>query len=159
MNEELVSLLLSREPGDAVLSALKQLIKEDAYLLENDVNERSISHRFGMYLQSNMPEWHVDCEYNRDGVDPKRIAHLGLQPDDDDTESKTVFPDIIVHIRGTSENYLVIEFKKSTNTIDRRIDFDKLRGYKQSLRYQFALFVELIAGGKSGVSKIEWVDV
>jgi hypothetical protein len=31
-------------------------------------------------------------------------------------------------------------------------------GYKQSLSYQFALFIELYAGEKSGVATVEWVD-
>ena len=119
--------LCSREPGAAVLSALRQLLSEDAYLLENDANERSISHRFGIYLQLQLPQWHVDCEYNRDGVEPKRIRFLGLSPDDEDTEGRTVFPDIVAHIRDTRQNYLVIEIKKSTSTVDRSVDFDKLR--------------------------------
>jgi hypothetical protein len=150
--------LCSREPGAAVLVALHQLLSEDAYLLETDANERTISQRLGIYLQLQLPRWHIDCEYNRDGVNPKRIGLPGLNPDDDDTESRTVFPDIIAHIRGTRENYLVIEIKKSTSTVDRSVDFAKLRGYKQTLSYQYALFIELAAGEKSGVAAVEWVD-
>ncbi|MGH8646820.1 MAG: hypothetical protein ACREX4_21110 [Gammaproteobacteria bacterium] len=67
-------------------------------LPEVDANERSISHRFGMYLQMEFPIYHVDCEYNRDEVDPKRIGHLNLHPDAEDTVGQTVFPDIIVHV-------------------------------------------------------------
>lgn len=150
--------LRSREPGAAVFSALHQLIDNDAYLLQIDANERSISHRFAMYLQTQLSNWHVDCEYNRDGICPKRLGHLDLRPDSEDTDSKTVFPDIIAHVRGTSENYLVIELKKSTSTVCRGVDFNKLRGYKRDLRYQYALFIELAAGGKSGVAKLKWVD-
>jgi hypothetical protein len=92
-----------------------------------------------MYLQAQLTNWHVDCEYNRDGIDPKRIRRLHLDPDDQDTEAKTVFPDVIVHRRKTTENYLVIEMKKTTSTVDREADYAKLRGYKHDLEYQFAL--------------------
>jgi hypothetical protein len=53
----------------------------------------------------------------------------------------------------------VTEFKKSTNSVDRRVDFAKLRGYQQSLGYRYALFVELSAGGKSGIESVEWISV
>ena len=151
--------LRTHEPGQAVLSALECLLREDAHLLKADVNERSISHRFGMYLQSQFPKHHVDCEYNRDGIEPKRIGPIDLHPDVDDTEGKTVFPDIIVHVRGTDKkNYLVIEFKKSTSKVNRGIDRRKLTGYKRDLKYEFALFVELTVGGQADVALVEWID-
>jgi hypothetical protein len=146
--------LRSREPGAAVFSALRQLIAKDTYLLLIDANERSISYRLAMYLQLELPDWHVDAEYNRDGINPKTIEWLGLEPNAEDTESRTVFPDIIVHIRGKRENYLVIELKKSTSTICKEVDFKKLLGYKKDLDYQYALFIELAAGGKSGVATL-----
>ena len=83
-----------------------------------------------MYLQLSFPGWNVDCEYNRDGVEPKRLRHLELYPDSEDVEAKTVFPDVIVHRRGTQQNHLVLKFKKSTSRVDRRIDLLKLQGYK-----------------------------
>jgi hypothetical protein len=152
--------LIAQAPGHAVLAALERLLALDEYLLKVDANERSISYRFGMYLQSELPDYHVDCEYNRDGVEPKRIGHVDLNPNSEDTEGKTVFPDIIVHIRGEKRNYLVIEFKKSSSTVDRSIDFQKLRGYKgdQRLRYEHALFVELTVGEHPDVARAEWVN-
>lgn len=150
--------LKTREPGDAVLTALYRLLQEDAYLLKVDANERCISQRFGMYLQAQLPKHHVDCEYNRDGIEPKRIGHLELHPDAEDTEGKTVFPDIIAHVRGTKQNYLIVEFKKSTSRVDRNIDRQKLSGYKRDLKYEFALFVELATGGQASVAQVEWID-
>jgi hypothetical protein len=44
----------------------------------------------------------VDPEYNRDGHEVKR------------SDGVIVVPDVIVHHRGTSDNLLVIEVKKST---------------------------------------------
>lgn len=154
--------LVARAPGRAVLVALEELVTKDVYLLVHDVNERSISHRFAMYLQDELPNFDVDCEYNRTGVDPKRIDYLYVGTDARDTDGKTVFPDVIAHIRGcNNRNHLVIEFKKSTCAVDCEFDFKKLRGYKgdDRLNYKYALFIELMVGGRSGVSRVEWVDV
>lgn len=159
MDAETIANLLARPPGAAVAEALRTLLLRDAFLLEVDANERSIAYRLAMYLQMGLPDLHIDCEYNRDGVDPKKIQHLGLYPVDDDTEARTVFPDIIAHKRGTNENYLVIELKKSTNSANRAIDYAKLRGYKKTLEFQFALFIELATDSEAGVSVVDWVDI
>jgi len=158
MNPTAVEVLESKAPGAAVLAALQELFSSDGLLLQIDANERSVAYRLAMYLQRQLPQLHVDCEYNRDGVDPKRIQHLYLEPNAEDTEAKTAFPDIIAHIRGTQTNYLVIELKKSTNTVPRDTDLAKLRGYKRNLNYEFALFIELVAGGEPDISRAEWID-
>jgi len=152
--------LESRAPGRAVIAALERLLADDHHLLTVDANERSISFRFGMYLQTELPEYHVDCEYNRTGVDPKRIGHLCLRTDIEDTEGKTVFPDVIAHIRGQKRNYLVVEFKKTSSTVDRDFDLQKLRGYlgDDRLGYEHALFIELTVGEQPDVARAEWVD-
>lgn len=158
MNEHIIEHLRAQEPGGQVIEALGELLDRDGYLLRCNANERSISHRFAMYLQSRFTNWDVDCEYNRDGVEPKRIGHLDLYPDAEDAEGQTVFPDIIVHRRGTLDNYLVIETKKTTSAVDRNIDRQKLAGYKRDLSYRYALFVEFAVDGRSDVSIAEWID-
>ena len=160
ISREIQDCLEARAPGRAVLAALERLLTDDAHLLIVDANERSISHRFGMHLQAELPDFHVDCEYNRTGVDPKRIDHLYLGTNIHDTEGKTVFPDVIAHIRGSDQNYLVVEFKKSSSNVDRDFDFKKLRGYKgdRRLNYGYALFIELEVNGQAGVSHAEWLD-
>ena len=49
-------------PGEAVALALAELLANDHDLLEIDANERSITFRFAMFLQPQLPEWTVDCE-------------------------------------------------------------------------------------------------
>ncbi|WP_454677202.1 hypothetical protein [Achromobacter marplatensis] len=148
---------LNRQPtGEIVARALSELLVNDPDLLSIDANERSITFRFAMYLQQYFTGWTVDCEYNRDGVEPKRLGHLELYPDSEDDEAKTVFPDVIVHRRQTKENLLVLEFKKSTSRVDRQIDLRKLRGYKQQLGYEHALFVEVGTGGEAIITALEW---
>jgi hypothetical protein len=157
LSEQQKEYLRRHAPGDAVIFALHTLMERDAHLLDVDANERSITFRFAMYLQSKLSDWEIDCEFNRDGVDPKRLVYLGLHPDSDDEEAKTVFPDVIAHRRGTTQNFLVIEFKKSTSRVDREIDLQKLRGYKQQLGYEYALFVLVGTRGQASVTELEWL--
>jgi len=160
ITREIEAKLQEQDPGNAVLGALRKLFANDVYLLIVDANERSICYRFAMYLQEELPTFDVDCEYNRDGIEPKRLAHLDLHPDSHDTDAKTVFPDVIAHIRGKKENYLVMEFKKSSSTVSHDVDFLKLSGYKRNnnLGYQYALFVELTVGEQPGIARVEWIN-
>lgn len=150
---------LRRQPiGDVVINALRSLLEHDRYLLEVNANERSITFRFALYLQSQLPDWTVDCEYNRDGIDPKRLGHLDVDPDSEDDEAKTVFPDVIAHRRGREDNLIVLEFKKSTSRVDREIDRRKLLGYKRQLGYTYGLFIEVATDtNQANISQLEWV--
>jgi hypothetical protein len=156
LSENQIQYLHSYPPGEAVARSLSELLDNDPDLLRINANERSITFRFATYLQRHFPDWTVDCEYNRDGIEPKKLGHLELYPDSEDEEAKTVFPDVIVHRRGTRENHLVMEFKKSTSNVDRNIDLRKLRGYKQQLGYEHALFVEVGTEGQAIITSLEW---
>jgi len=156
LSADQIQYLQHQPPGEAVARALSKLLENDHDLLGIDANERSITFRFAMYLQQYFPGWTVDCEYNRDGMEPKRLGHLELYPDSDDDEAKTVFPDVIVHRRGTRQNHLVLEFKKSTSRVNRQIDLRKLQGYKQQLGYEHALFVEVGTEGQAIITALEW---
>jgi hypothetical protein len=158
MTPAIVAVLVERAIGARVLRAMQQLLTCDSYLLQVNANERSITARLAIYLQIEFSEWTVDCEYNRDGVEPKRLGHLGLYPDAEDEEGKTVFPDIVIHQRGTGRNHLAIEVKKSTSTVPRNTDLQKLRGYKHQLHYENTLFIEFLCGQETGVSSAQWVD-
>jgi len=110
---------------ETIRGALARLFTEDLWLLEDDVNERSISHRLAIHLEQEIKDrgeaWgglHVDCEYNRDVGNPKHPFSKKLNlPErydvsNEDTHATTVFPDIIVHQRRSTINCLVIEIKK-----------------------------------------------
>jgi len=135
---------------EKVSMSCELLQKHDAFLLENNLNERSITHKLAEYLQQQFHEYHVDCEYNRiknENMDQQYITKILNLPIEnlksDDTEAKTVYPDIIVHKRGTNDdNLLAIEVKKSTNRSTREFDFRKLLAFKTQLKYIFALFIE-----------------
>jgi hypothetical protein len=66
----------------------------------------------------------------------------------DDTKGSTVYPDIIIHHRGTNDNYVVLEAKKISSTLTHEsgnscpCDECKLRLYKSELGYHHAFFVK-----------------
>jgi|WetSurMetagenome_2_1015567.scaffolds.fasta_scaffold273944_2 hypothetical protein len=111
-----------------VEGALKRLLKEDAVLIGGNVNERSITHRLAICLQPEFVGWNVDAEYNRNLGDIKRLRLNPPQPTAEDNDAVTVYPDVIVHRRNTTENLLVVEVKKARGG---DIDFDirKLRAF------------------------------
>ena len=113
-----------------IKSALSEVLNNDKYLLQKDIHERTIAHKLATYLQSKFKDYHVDVEYNgnilrEDGK--KRIKALKselralgrLRGEEQNIEEETierdVYPDIIIHKRGTPENLCIIEIKKSTS--------------------------------------------
>ncbi len=103
-----------------VIAAIIALYRYDRELLDKYANERSITHKLAEHLQREFPYWHVDCEYNRRGSDVKRLPSslLNGKTPTDATEARTVYPDIIVHRRGTRQNLLVIEVKKRSHALE-----------------------------------------
>lgn len=146
MNEDIKAQLRENTAvGEQVINALQLFIDNDRHLLEVDANERSLTHRIGMYLQDQFPDYDVDCEYNRNIHIPKRVHPIEYHPDAQNKE-KLVLPDIIVHKRGNNDhNLLIIEFKKTTFVPDCTYipDRDKLDMCMRDLMYKHALFVEL----------------
>lgn len=160
----------SSQATSIIESMLDLLYEKDHFLLQRKLNitERAVTHRMGIYLQQLLPDFHVDCEYNRMG---KKTIHgieytdgdyfakaiclsEGTVPDDDD-EGSRVFPDIIVHRRGTAENYIIIEVKIDWKSGLANRDKKKLIAYKKDLHYDHACYIQLTEDRK-GV-RIEFI--
>ena len=126
-------------------AALNRLRVQDLFLIQANTNERTISHKLAEYLQAEFPTLNVDCEYNRHGNEIKRLEVLNDNTLWDDTEAKTVFPDIIVHERNSDRNnLLVIEVKKSSNPRNNHFDEDKLIAFTmEPFQYKFGLFLKI----------------
>ncbi|WP_177764441.1 hypothetical protein [Flavobacterium sp. I3-2] len=138
----------------------------DTWLLRNDLSEQSISHRIAFYLDPLFENYNVDCEYNGDidrennrkaiSILKDELQQFGLLREKEATDlekeftNRAVFPDIIIHNRGTNENNLcIIEVKKSTSTVPFDYDFIKLRSYTSNnydnnLKYQLGIFIEAV---------------
>ena len=125
--------------------ALRRLYERDRFLIETSVNERSITHWMAVYMQEAFPGWDVDCEYNKNGANPKRLPVAPWEITTADTNGQTVYPDIIVHHRGTQENLLVIEAKKGWTGANSANDVRKLQafGELEEFAYRFGAFVVL----------------
>ena len=104
--------------------AVDQLVDLDAYLFLHDVSERSITHKLGNYLAPLFADFDVDCEYNRNFEDPKRI--LRYLPDNPEIcEEVSVHPDIIIHRRGSNDDNLLIIEAKKVGCSGEEHDFDR----------------------------------
>jgi len=119
--------------------AIRTLLKNDLFLLINNLDEWTISHKLAEYLQQEFPDWHVDVEYNRNKEQLKRL------------EEELFRPDIIVHIRNTNNNLLAVEIKKSNNLETLRVDKDRLKKLtspKGKYKYKYGLLVIFYVGDK-----------
>ncbi len=139
-----------------VVAAICRLDQHDRGLLARDANERSITHKLAEHLQREFPDWHVDCEYNRRGESPKRLnlPLEGLKVDAGATEARTVFPDVIIHRRGTDRNLVVIEVKKRSGIEDTK-DREKIEAFSRSpeYHYEYGLVLKLGVDGAADLKR------
>lgn len=146
------------EVHSAVSAAIATLCTGDRHLLDANVSERSMSHMLAVHLISRFPGYEIDCEYNRDGFDVKKLMLSGRSVTDDQLDAVTVFPDIIVHKRGRQDqNLLVLEMKKASSAVNHDYDIEKLNAFKSELKYRFAAHV-VIGLLKSGelIQEVKW---
>lgn len=158
-----------------VEKAIKMFFKHDSFLVENNINERSITHKLAEYLGLEFSEYHVDCEYNRminrtlkEGENDKKYIKKTLKLDIDDIKSddikaKTVYPDIIIHDRKSDENnLLVIEVKKEAGVdkCEENMNFDikKIKAYVKELKYKSGLFMKISSNYNDTVKNFIWYD-
>lgn len=138
-----------------IMSALYELYRRDKALLSINANERSITHRFAVYIEKQFPDWNVDCEYNRDGEVPKEISLS-------EKTSCKVLPDIIVHKRGRAgPNLIVIEAKKNENSDLMKYkekDKEKITGYIATYKYKSGLFINFNVTAFPLSANLDWYD-
>lgn len=147
----------------AVNSSINTFIMKDIYLLENNLGERTITHKLAEYLQYEFGSFYsVDCEYNRNHLDPGLVKKIHITEsiermykdksiteliNDDSFREVSVYPDIIIHKRGNKKNLLAVEVKKSNSRVDKAYDFRKLEAYTDqselnNLHYEYGLYIE-----------------
>jgi hypothetical protein len=163
--------------------AIDRLFVNDFYLIQNIAHERSITHMLARHLADFFPDYDIDCEYNLDITNLKgRYAkrkeiqvlidelenikkHIKDSPDKTINEygeiiiPLNIYPDIIIHKRGTNKfNTLIIELKKSTNNDTNSIKLDnlKLEAYtSQRLQYRLGAYINLSVGKDFDKNKTE----
>jgi hypothetical protein len=124
----------ARRVREAFNAALNKLHDRDLNLLAMGAHEQAICHRVGVYLDA-MTDLNVDCEYNRDMMDAKRLR-----------SGNRFRPDIIVHRRfSNEENLLVVEAKATAR--GGRTDLDRLKelvNQRERYRYFTGVFIMFI---------------
>ena len=84
-----------------ITEALQKVITERGYqgaIRNRNIHEQALAHRLAFHLENSgyFQGFNIDCEYNRHGDEPKGFR-----------------PDILIHLRGTDDNNLImIETKK-----------------------------------------------
>ena len=147
-------------------TALDMLYANDKHLIYNapdnyeldhlhHVGERSIVFRFAHYLQNLMDadeELHnyvLDCEYNRNGVNAKILPSF----------PEGVFPDIIIHQRGSNKNNLLVcEVKTYWNcdTTRDRLKISEFISPEGEYRFKFGLSLIIERDRKS--VHLDWIE-
>lgn len=132
-----------------VEETLDQFIRKEKYLLEKNLNERTISHKFAEHLQRKFAEWDVDVEYNKKKDDIKRMRLKG--------KLRRVFPDIIIHKRGPENNLLIIEIKKNASDEQKRDQIKRINKFKEQMGYSYGLFINFKTGMNFEIKEKIWV--
>jgi hypothetical protein len=109
-----------------VVTALQEFYAREAFLLEKDLGERTLTHRLAVHCERQFSGWDVDCDFNRLGERTLRLPH-GTVVSTDDHLGKSVYPDIVVHQREIPNNLLAIEIRKAGNHQPLEHDQHKLR--------------------------------
>jgi hypothetical protein len=137
-----------------VVTALQEFYAREAFLLEKDLGERTLTHRLAVHCEKQFSGWEIDCDFNRLGERTLRLPH-GTIVSTDDHLGKSVYPDIVVHQREIPNNLLAIEVRKAGNHQPLEHDQHKLRALTDPHLW-FAYWIGLhLALGKKQVTMSE----
>lgn len=128
--------MTNKDTKNHIRKALEKFIENDReYLYGVGIYELTISHRIAVYLEDLFPKWNIDCEYNKHLKGTKKNIN-----------GNNIRPDIIIHKRGTNENSVIIEVKKSgINSKRAKSDIEKLKGCMQNtLGYNLGVFIGIL---------------
>jgi hypothetical protein len=132
--------MLFEEIQSRIQIALADLIADDLYLLRSGLGERCIAHRLAVHLEAAFDEYDVDCEYNRNGAQLKKLP-LSEECRELLRRTNRVVPDIVVHKRGgQGPNLLAVEVKIDGQPGE-DCDLAKLQGYVAVLGYSYGFYI------------------
>jgi len=131
-----------------VVAALQEFFAREAFLMERDLGERTLTHRLAVYIEKQFSGWEVDCDYNRLGERTMRLPHGSIVSTDDHL-GKSVYPDIVVHQRDIPNNLLAIEIRKASNHQPVEHDQHKLKALTDPhLWFAYSLGIMVTLAGK-----------
>ncbi|WP_332732642.1 hypothetical protein [Flavihumibacter sp.] len=149
-------------------TAIAELLINQNDILLRGLNELNLNGHLTRYLTPLFAEYIVDPEYNGDKLkehDRKaldiaraRMKEIGIKPNKINNYKLT--PDIIVHIRNTNEdNLVVLEVKKDSNSKKSK-EFDLLKLEHLTINYEgnhynYKLGIAVIFGTKDEAGNYE----
>jgi hypothetical protein len=140
-----------------IATAIEALRQNDAHLLEVRCSERSIVGRLQVYLAGVFPSHDVDIEYNRHGIDKKRVQ-LSDQCRKLMPEGALVVPDIVIHTRGNDERNTVVMEVKPDDRDEGAIECDreKLAAIKSTFGYAYSVLLIVPVGNECQTRPSFW---
>ena len=153
------------ERGDDFVKVISEFLLKECFLLKNNlnVNERSITHKLAEYIQKYFSDYNVDCEYNRNMTDIKKIKLISekyISKTDAKGNTVSVYPDIIIHKRGNNDsNLIVIEVKKANaDDNSKKFDCEKLKAFTKNdgLEYKYGIYLELNENSNDGLKELKF---
>ena len=137
-----------------VVTALQEFYAHERFLFEQDLGERTLTHRLAVHLEKQFSGWEVDCDYDRLGERTLRLPH-GTIISTDDHLAKSVYPDIVVHQRAIPNNLLALEVRKASNHQSPDHDRHKLQALTDPhLWFAYWIGVYLVLGKNSVASDV-----
>ncbi|HXN69847.1 MAG TPA: hypothetical protein VN926_19605 [Bradyrhizobium sp.] len=137
-----------------VVTALQEFYAHERFLFEQDLGERTLTHRLAVHLEKQFSGWEVDCDYDRLGERTLRLPH-GTIISTDDHLAKSVYPDIVVHQRAIPNNLLALEVRKASNHQSPDHDRHKLQALTDPhLWFAYWIGIFLVLGKTSVVSDV-----
>jgi hypothetical protein len=139
---------------DKIVAAIAALYAREAFLFEHDLGERALTHRLAVHLERQFPDFEVDCDYDRLGERTLQLPRGSIVSTDDHL-GKSVYPDIVVHQRHSSNTLLAVEVRKAGNHQPLEHDRHKLRALTDPHLW-FAYWIgALVTLGKTSVTSSE----
>jgi hypothetical protein len=138
---------------DTVQTRLSDAVREfrarDGDLLRLGVHERTLVAKIACYVARRFRAYHVDVDYNRHALDPKRLERPAV--------AGLILPDLIVHRRGDDfSNLIVVEVKCEQNRQSRDRDRTKVLALMDEYAYSFGALLELPTGITSSARTEVW---
>jgi hypothetical protein len=154
---------------EAILSSIKMLKQDDGSLFAMPIEENAyhydarklhevcINHKLAEHLATNIlplldnsQRMFVDIEFNREGINFKRVTVEG--------QEEKVRPDIIVHNRKSNEdkfNLLIVECKNvNAADVDVQRDVKKIKALMSDSRYDYHFGFQVFYGAVCVKGKI-----
>lgn len=142
--------------------ALENLYDKERVIVANEVNERCMAAHVFAFMKSKwnsyllLKSYDIDYEYNREGLGgvPKQL--YCRYSDEKNAKWHWIIPDLIIHKRGDTDNFVVIEFKKwGIPYNDDRVKLTEMTKQNNDGKCKYRFGWHVIFGCKIDLTQIE----